>query len=488
MRLQITQPNCSYCKNKLTDWDYRFQGKHYCRACYERLFELTTCEKCGKQKKIFIFLTRRICKKCLVKDKPCIRCGKHEYAHGLISEYGPVCAACSPYFREYKKCSSCQKESYDISNRTLLDGSKKMLCSSCFSKTLPLCYRCQRHKKQYEVINGKNICEACATQKDRICKQCHSPFPAGRGRICRDCSYNNTLKRKTKQYTALLSNHTSHLFLGFSTWLKQRRGIIYASLKIQKYYKFFSELDEIAKDLNTFPTYEEMVQFLSVRETRRFLLVTLYLHDINQIFIDRAIQEEYANLDMIERLLQYFEKEDQRCKLIFEYYFRLKDKAIKEKTSLRSIRLALTPAVKFLKYCSNFENNEISDDALAGYLWVYRGQKNAIYGFINFLNNQHDFSLIGHKKLIPITSPRHTKAQLKNKLIGMLRGSIMLENNPNTLLRVALGHLHHIDLPNNAFIDSRDIKKDINGNYYIRLSGNKFHLPIEIVKALSTTS
>lgn len=487
MRFKITQPNCSYCKNKLTDWDYRFQGRHYCRICYERFFELTTCEKCKKQKKIFIFLSKRICKKCLVKDKPCIRCGKTKYKHGLISKYGPVCSSCSPYFRDYKKCTNCQKESYNVSNRTLLNRERKLLCVNCYNKTLPLCDRCHRQVKPYQTINEKNICRTCATQEDRICKQCQSPFPAGRGRICKDCSYDNILKRKTRQYISLLSSHTSHLFQGFSLWLKNRRGVLYASLHLQIYYEFFQELDDISKELSRFPTYQEIVQYLSVIKTRKYLLVTIYLHDIEQVFIDKIIQEEHANLDMIDRILQYFKKEDSRYQLLIDYYTMLKDKSIKNKTSIRSIRLALTPAGKFLKYCKHFEKNQISDEALSGYLWVYRGQKSAIYGFITFLNRHYGFSLTAHKNLLEISTPRYTKRQIKLKLIDLLKYPQDGQNYQQKLLRASLGYLHHIDLPNNAFIHPRDVKQNHISTYYLHLIGKKFFLPIEIAKQLSNT-
>lgn len=485
MKFQITQANCSYCKSPLTNWDYRFQGKHYCRVCYERFFELATCEICGKQKKIFIFLTKRICKKCLVKDKPCIRCGKTEYTHGLISQYGPVCASCSRYFREPKLCTSCHKESYTTSNRTLLDGSKRMFCTNCLNKTLPICTRCHRHMKPYKRINGKHICETCATQEDKVCEQCHSLFPAGRGRICKECSYDNTLQRKTKQYTGLLSKHTSHLFQGFSSWLKQRRGTMYASLKLQKYYKFFFELDEIAKELHRFPAYEEIVQYLSVMHTRRYLLVTIYLQATKQIYINKTVQEEYANLDMIDRLLHYFEKEDYRYQLLFQYYKVLKIKAERGQTTIRSIRLALTPAAKFLKYCDHFENSEISDESLSGYLWVYHGQKSAIFGFVSFLNQKHNFSLDAHKNPLPIESPRYSKKQLKQKLIELLQYPEDDSSYQQKLLRISLGYLHHIDLPNNAFIHKKDVKRDHSNTYYLRLMGKKFYLPDEIAHLLS---
>lgn len=259
---------------------------------------------------------------------------------------------------------------------------------------------------------------------------------------------------------------------------------MYASLKIQKYYTFFSKLDQIAKELDRLPIYEEMVQFLSVMETRKYLLVTIYLQDISQIVIDKVIQEECANLDMIDRLLQYFEKKDYRHKLLFEYYTILKTKADHGKTTIRSIRLALTPAAKFLKYCDHFENSKISDEALSGYLWVYRGQKSAIFGFVSFLNQKHKFSLEAHKNLTPIEAPRYSKKQLKQKLIELLQYP---EDDPNyqqKLIRIGLGYFHNIDLPKNTFIHQKDIKKDNSDTYYLRLAGKKFYLPNEITDLL----
>jgi len=476
MRVSITTKNCSYCKNKLDNWDYRFQGKHYCRICYDRFFELTKCVKCHKKKKIFIFLSQRICKKCLVKDKPCIRCGKIKYAHGLISQYGPVCQSCSIYYREYKKCGSCQKESYDISNRTLLKGNKKLLCTNCYNKTLPLCPRCHRHAKPYISPQAINICRTCATEEDRICRQCYRPFPAGRGRICKNCSYANILKRKADTLSSALSNFTSTLFQDFSVWLKDRRAVLYASLHIQKYYIYFQELDNLSVELNKFPNYFEITQYLALATSKQYLLVTLFLQDIGKISINKIIQEEFSNIAMTDRLLQYFSNEDVRYCILHKYYSTLQNKS---KLGKRSIRLALTPAAKFLKYCEYFQNIEISNESLGGYLWVYRGQTSAIYGFITFLNNCYGFSLDAHRKHIPITTSRYSKKQLRQKYINLLRNPQSETKYNQKLLHITLGYFHNLGIPSNAFISYKDIKKEQDGTYYIRLISKKFYLPVE---------
>lgn len=485
MRIKMTGAPCSYCKDPLSDWDYRFQGRHYCKTCYLRFFELTTCSLCREEKRIFIFLSKRICKHCLVKDKPCIRCGKTEYKHGLISKYGPVCASCSIYFREYKQCSSCQKVSYDIVSRTLPNGSKKLLCTNCYNKTLPICSRCHRQALSYKIINDKNVCKKCATESDRVCKQCNRLFPAGRGRICKDCSYRNMLNKRTEFYVSLLSAFTSSLFQHYSSWLESRRGVLYAALHIQKYYPFFRDIDAVAQDLHRFPTYIEILKHLTVAKSRKYLLVTLFLQDTGKITLDKSIQEEYANLDMIDRLTKIFPQNDTRHTMIVNYCNALYEKQLLKKITIRSIRLALTPAVKFLQYRDYFNENTIDDNILHGYLWVYSGQRNALGGFINFLNKDYGLLLHSHKRESIVNSPHYSKKQLKQKLIQLLKNPLNDEKYKRQLFRIALGYCHNLDLPNNAFIDYTNIKNKKNGTRYIRLVGKELYLPTDIVRYLA---
>ena len=66
--------------------------------------------------------------------------------------------------------------------------------------------------------------------------------------------------------------------------------------------------------------------------------------------INLKIKEEFANLDMINRYLDRFSKGSKSRNLIKEYYKYLLEKLEQNKTTIRSIRLSLTPAVKFLEY------------------------------------------------------------------------------------------------------------------------------------------
>jgi len=486
--LSIANSNCecNYCHNKLTAWDYRYHGKHYCRKCYEILFPLNICSICKKNRRIYYKLKIPICKSCQQKDVPCIRCGKIEYSNGKITEFGPVCKSCAKYFVEKKQCTECNEYNINICNRNLLDGTVKLLCQKCYSKTLPICSQCSYRKKAYcYSLDKKPICKICATYVTRECVICGYSFAAGKGTICPECNYKNSLTKKTNFIANALSKHMQNLFYTFSIWLTDRRGLLFASTHIQQYQAYFIELDNLCEKINRIPSYEEVVKKLSVARTRTNLSVTLFLDEIKIIIVDKEVQEKYANIDMIHRYLESFEKGTYNYKTIKRYYDKLYKKFEKNKTTLRSIRLALTPAVRFLEYCKNFNQIQPNITMLRGYLWHYPGQKASITGFINFL--KIDFKLdISVKNIgkIVFKSPNTSKEQLKQRLISVLRFNEKLKNNNKNLLKISIGYLHGIDIPDNVFITSKDIKINANKDYYIRICGYSFYLPKEITEKL----
>jgi len=161
---------CDNCSIMLTNWDYRYRGKHFCRKCYDSLFRFKICVKCNKRKKIYIAQKPPICKFCQVKNKSCIRCGKTNYANGKITQYGPVCNTCSKYYTQYDRCSVCGKDNNPTSNRALCDGSKKFLCEKCYNKTLPICIECGYRRKAFSFrLDKKPLCKICSIEHTRKC-------------------------------------------------------------------------------------------------------------------------------------------------------------------------------------------------------------------------------------------------------------------------------------------------------------------------------
>lgn len=486
MRVPISDTDCDYCNAKLSDWDYRYLGKHYCKKCYNYLFHFKICSVCKRKRKIYYDLKTPVCKFCQVKDKPCIRCGKTEYTQGKITEQGPVCNSCAKYFTEHKKCTECTEKDYSVSMRNLADGTTKLICQTCFSKTLPICSSCGYRRKAFSYLLDKTaLCEACSVEITRKCTQCGNEFPAGKGRICPECTYNAILSRKTQFIANSLSIHMSKLFHEFSGWLNNRRGVLFASLHIHNYQAYFLELDDLCEELNRLPTYKEIVAQFTVAKTRFNLLVTIFFNEKKIILVDKKIQEEYANLDMIDRYLHSFLKDTYNYKIIHRYYDKLNMKYKSGKTTIRSIRLALTPAVKFLKYCKNFNQIKLDMNMLSGYLWYYPGQQAAITGFINFLSKEFKLNLsVRDIKKVVLRRPSTSKAQLEHRLIDLLRSDKKFKDKQKYLFKTAIGYLHGIEVSDNIFIDFNDIKIDFNKDRYIRINGNKFYLPTEVIYKL----
>jgi len=462
---------CIKCDTLITSWSYRCQGNHYCRKCYDKHFEKKTSEGTGL-------------KKCLGKHLPCIRCGKTEYKNRKITKTGPVCNSCARYFREPKKCSSCGTKKLDVANRNLNDGSTSLRCQSCYQRSEQIvCSLCTRRQHEFFYdLSRKHICKNCLMLPPRYCKYCSVEIPAGSGHICRDCSYRKTLERRMHYFSPLLNGEFQRIFNEFSQWLVARKGMDYAAIKIGYYFKFLHELNNLANRLNSFPGYYDIVNNLTVATTRQYLLVTVFLSETKAIKIDSKIKDEFSNLDMIDRYLNHFEKNSIFSQMMNSYYDKLEFKLEDGKTSVRSIRLALTPAINFLKNCIYFGFSQPSQQVLQGFLWASPGQRSAITGFINFLRNSYgtNITLDSIPKTVALERPYLSTKMLKQRFIDMLRESKEREIPDEKLLRTSIAYLHGVEIAEFVRLSRDDILKNKAGEYYLRLANENFHIIQEL--------
>lgn len=476
--VHISNKECDKCKSALVDWDYKYQGNHYCRLCMNLLFTFKLCSLCGQRKKILNTLKKPICKVCQVKDKACIRCGKEVYTFGAITKAGPVCNSCSKYFREFKQCENCHKTYYTVSNRALSNGKTQLLCHRCYHAMLPLCSLCHKQHKAYSYDErGKPICKVCATEEQRACIDCNSIISAGRGKLCKDCTYIRTLIKRIYFGKKTLSEaYMSVYFEQFGWWLKDRRGVLFAAVHLLNYLPYFSQIDALCERLGRIPIYREIVENLSVVMSRKNLLVTTFLNDSGLVTINKQVQEEQANLDMIDRYLNYFNKGSWEVKILKVYYTHLLCK-MKHKSTIRSIRLALGTAVKVLDYKHYFTREYLTNEVVEGYLWKYPGQRSSLIGFIAFLKKRGFDLEIGTKK--QFKSPDKSALMLKRELISYLTHPKKELKFFQKAIRAMIGYLHNIDIPANVIIMQKDIKVDSQG-IWLSVAKTKFYLPKEV--------
>lgn len=225
------------------------------------------------------------------------------------------------------------------------------------------------------------------------------------------------------------------------------------------------------------PNYEELLATFPYATQGKNLLVHLYFESVGVLEINETIKDKYANLNLIQKYLNTFEKDDYRFHLLQSYYEKLLQKFKAKKITFRSIRLALTPAVKFLQYCDNFKNETPNMEILEGFLWLYPGQKSSLTEFTNFLSKQFSYEL--KISIIPqakLEKAHESQELLQQRLIKILRTPQYKEEHPQYFFKTLIGYLHNIHIPNNIYIDLNNVKKDTQGDTYIRICREVFYL------------
>lgn len=206
----------------------------------------------------------------------------------------------------------------------------------------------------------------------------------------------------------------------------------------------------------------------------------IFLNEYKIIEIDEKIKELHSNLNIIDSYLNRFNKNSSDYLIINSYYTYLEKKYLSNKTTQRSIRLALTPAIKLLEYKKYFNISRLNDNVIDGYLWIYPGQKSSLIGFINYLNKKFNYNLSSIKNLTyTLESSTSRKKQLQLRLIYLLKREKLTILQQKRLINISLEYFHRIKIPNNVYLNIKNIFK-INDNYYIWCCKNKFYLPINI--------
>lgn len=419
---------------------------------------------------------------------PCHRCKKTEYMIGKTLKNGTVCKSCAKYYQTYQNCSACGNNIYPTSNRSLSSSTVKLLCNKCYSKHLPVCNFCGYRRKIFTfTLEKKPLCKICSIERTRECKKCKKEFPAGQGRICQTCHYTKTLDNKVT-FIADSFTHLSQCFVGFSKWLLNRRGVLFTATHIQNYQLYFYQIDELYEELRQMPSYEVLLNVFRFATGKKYLLVHLYLNDMNFIIIDKLITDKYANFNLIEKQLAIFEKGTMQHEIIQEYYSYLSTKLASKEVQLKSVRLALTPAIIFLQHCKNFEVPTPSMYILEGYLWLYAGQRAAITEFINFLAKQYSYELqITKVSQATLTRPNVSHQILKGRVIKLMQNQKIIHKKLQYFYTAIFGYFHWVNIPQNVFISHKNLHKDKNKNYYIQICGKKFYLPQQVAMLIFKT-
>lgn len=458
--------SCSICgKAQVTR---KFQEEYYCANCYAQWFKKKTCKRCGQLKRIH--RNGELCLEC-EKLTDCVRCGKEAgtFEIGIISRYGAVCSSCARYFREEIECSECGKMTRDRYRSPVTNES---ICLQCYRRyTFATCQNCRRYRKVHN--QEKQLCKKCDKQLLSICPKCKGEMPSGYGNVCYDCARRSLLFNMIRLNGHILRNKAvKTAYKKFIFWYMRKCGISVALHKGSDFMRFFIDCDEIWQQI---PDYAELVTHFKPNGLRANLTILRWLLDTNQIVIDEALKDDLAELERIQAL---FNKLKESVPCIVSYYQKLQRRCDEGKTSLKSVRLALQPAIDLIS------TNEITDyptqDQLNQYLVEKSGQTAAITGFINHLKLEYHRELEIDRKLIQQIKTKHLKKHCSQRLVELYKKSELTDNEQMELVYVVLYSLHGIEVQK----PKRDRILLLDGIVHYRSEDKDYFLPQDIYQRI----
>ena len=452
-----------------------YEGHRYCSTCYARVFKTRICVGCGELKRLPFNQPDAVCARCRA-SKPCVRCGKVGSPVGLMSDYGPVCNSCSPHFRVEEPCDGCGKPSSELSKVTRFHNDLR-LCRSCQRSDYETCPGCHRYRQLVIGNDGVRRCKLCVEHRNRHCQSCGKLMPGGRVTECEDCYWvAATRKRIAINQHIFCSPTMTVLFVSFGDWLIKESGAKSAALSINRYLSFFSEVEKLWRQ---FPSYEALVGHFKAEGLRRVRRPMRWLRETQKLDVDSVVRENTSEECRIESMLRIFSADVIACRVINGYVNKLLVRNKQGKTSLRSIRLALTPAVHLLRQVSSTGQVLPDQKSLDGYLATHPGQQAAITGFINYINT--NFSLDLAPRVDERLVAKLRKKKLEEKLSRLITGDGLMQSNIDAWLAPALVYFHKVRLPKKRLMSATNLITSIDASgITVCLNGNNYYLPLSV--------
>lgn len=467
--------NCDECGREITNAHRVYKWRRYCATCYARVFKLRLCPRCGNLARLPKDDEKAVCRKC-EKDKPCIRCGKPEYEVGKITPYGPVCNSCAPHFREPKPCGQCGSLSSRLT-RVKRIGIEVPVCPKCARQDHGTCQTCHRHRSLQESSDGRLLCGTCLEKGEVLCPKCGELMPAGNGKQCQKCYWKGLLEKRIEMDSAAFSvTQMATNFEAFGRWLGQETGEHKAAMTIHRYLPFFLEIERRWK---TIPEYGKLLAHFGALRLRRVLLPMRWMEENGYVVPDTAAKEEDSERRRIAATLDKFPRESRERAILEGYHNVLMMEMKADNTTLRSIRLAMTPAAAFVLRAKEMKSMPPDQKTLDAYMEKTPGQRAAVSGFVRYLRDVH-----GAKISLPRSdskkAQRNRRKKLEAEMLVLMRTSNGSEEFRRQWLSVALAYFHGLPRKVGRRIQTEGIGVHEDGSVTVTWNGQKYWIPKHI--------
>lgn len=440
MNINLKPARCDECGCQMEKAHRVHKGLRYCATCYSRVFKRLTCSSCGIFARLLKNDEKAVCRTC-ENDKPCVRCGKADYAIGKVTAYGPVCNACAHHFRKPEPCEVCGELSTRLTRLRRVNHDHRM-CTKCAAADQGTCQACRRHRLLQVSTDGRMLCQVCIEKGEIPCPKCLMPMPAGYGKQCQRCYWRSLADKRIKIDCAAFdaSKMASH-FEAFGNWLLNRVGEQKAALTIHDYLPFFLEIENHWEDI---PSYKQLLVYFGAAKLRRVLLAVQWMEFVGLVVLDEEAKIADSDRRRIAVKLNSFALGSKARDLLDGYHKVLMANLKIKLTTLRSIRLALTPATALLHMADEMARIPPNQDVLNAYLAKKPGQRAAVSGFVRYLRDSYDVEIF-LPKTKPSSAQHHRRKKLEIEMMALMKEPSESRQFEQRWLSVALAYFHGLN-------------------------------------------
>ena len=452
-----------------------YKGIRHCPACYKRMFKRRMCAGCGNFAKLHVRLPEAVCQAC-ERLKPCVRCGRPAVGPdkkiGKLTPSGPACKPCAPYFREPEPCEACGEPSIRLSRKAAL-GHDLRVCEKCARSDHKTCEACRHHRPLTESPDGRKLCATCLEKGEIPCPKCRQPMPAGFGKKCWSCYWTETaMKRIDTNREAFRVSGMAKRFADFGAWLIRKVGEHKAALTIHKYLAFFLDIEREWQDI---PDYETLLRHFSAAGLRRSLLPMRWMEESGLVMPNAAAREADSDRRRIKASLAKLPEGSQTRMILEDYHEYLMQRVEAGTTTLRSVRLALSPAASLLTFAETMDRVPPDQKALDGFLRQAPGQRAAVAGFVNYLREGHGAD-IALPKRDSGQAYRNRRKKLEAEMLALMQEDQNDGKMKPRWLGVALAYFHDLPIKTAEKVGDEDITADESG-MTVRVGGSSYWIP-----------
>lgn len=472
--------NCDECGREVDKIHRVHKGVRYCVTCYARCFKRRMCPRCGNFARLLKSDPLAICRRCETK-KPCARCGKVDYEMGKITPYGPVCNACAPHFREPKPCEACGSPSPKLSRVRRL-GHDLRVCPKCAQADYGTCSACRRYRLLADGPDGKRLCKACLEKGEVPCPSCGRLMPAGHGKRCPRCYWMDLFEKRVRLDCAAFSTPTmaSH-FEAFGQWLIGQVGEHKAAITIHRYLPFFMEVE---REWKAVPGYSALLEHFGAQRLRKVLLPVQWMQESGLAVPDNKAKQDDSERRRIVAALEKLPKGSGGRAILSGYHKVLMENFLAGKTSLRSVRLALSPAASLLIKAAKIGCIPPDQKVLDAYLKEKPGQRAALSGFVRYMRETHN-AQVTLPKIDAEKLRRSRRRKLEAELIALVRRGGEKDDLSQQWIEVALAYFHGLPRRIGRAVHKDQILQDGDDGLIVTLDGGQYWIPALAQRALA---